>query len=126
MADLTQRDAGIIERDRMIQFSQYGAAAVVSLHDKSGALLRTVQKKWNRYRKTTRENVTYFRFRIVDSKAEFAADLKSVGDGGFLVVLGSRYRATKVTGWQPGESKIWTVDTNAEDAPSAEFFRAPV
>lgn len=125
MADLTQKDAAIIERDRLLQFSQYGTAAVVVLHDKRGESLRTIQRFWNRYRKTTRENATYFRFRIADSRSEYAADMRSLGDGGTLTVLGARYRVTKVEGWQPGESRIWTVTANAEDAPSQEFNRAP-
>jgi hypothetical protein len=125
MADLTQRDAAVIERDRLLQFSQYGTRAVVKLLDKRGNTLRTILRFWNRYRKTTRENATYFRFRIADPKGEFAADMRAVGDGGSLDVLGARYRVTKVETWQPGESRIWTVTTNAEDGPSSEFNSAP-
>lgn len=125
MADLTGRDAGIIERDRMLQFSQYGSRAVVKLFDKRGTELRTIPRFWNRYRKTTRDNVTYFRFRVADPKSEFAADMQKVGDGGFLEVLGSRYRPTEVKGWEPGESRVWTLNTNALDKPSVEFHRQP-
>lgn len=125
MADLTQRDAAYIERDRLLQFSQYGAAAVLILFDREGVELRRIPKFWNRYRKTTRDNATYFRFRIADFKSEYAADLRKVGDGGSLGILGARYRTTKVEAWEPGESKIWTVSTNKEDAPSASFYSAP-
>jgi hypothetical protein len=123
MADLTQRDAGLIERDRMVQFSQYGSRAVVILRDREGRELRTISRFWNRYRKTTRDNVTYFRFRVADAKDEFAADMRSAGDGGAFEVLGERYRVTKVERWKAGEPRVWTVTTNAEDGPASEFFR---
>lgn len=125
MADLTQRDAAIIERDRLLQFSQYGTAAVVVFYDKRGTEVLTVRRFWNRYRKTTRENATYFRFRVADFKSEYAAAIRAAGDGGSATVLDARYRITKAEGWQPGESRIWTVTANAEDAPSQEFNRAP-
>jgi hypothetical protein len=125
MADLTQRDAAVIERDRLLQFSQYGTAAVVILYDKRGNELRRIKRYWNRYRKTTRENATYFRFRIADLSSEYAADMRKVGDGGSLGVLGARYSTTKVEAWQPGESRIWTVTADATDGPSSNFNSAP-
>lgn len=124
MADLTQRDAAYIERDRLLQFSQYGAAAVVKLFDKEGNELRTVARLWNRYRKTTREQAVYFLFKIADLNSEFESDMRKLA-GGFLEVLKARYRVTRVTGWEPGESRIWNVTTNKTDAPAAEFYRAP-
>lgn len=126
MADLTQRDAAFIERDRLLQFSQYGAAAVVVLYDREGVELRRIKRLWNRYRKTAeRGTVVYYSFRIADLKEEFAEDFRKVGDGGSLGVLGAKYRATKVAGWEPGESKIWTVTTNKAEETSAEFNATP-
>jgi hypothetical protein len=125
VADLTERDAAIIERDRLVQFSQFGTLAVVKLYDKQGSFLREIPRKWNRYRKTTRDGAVWFLFRITDSKSEFGADLAKVGDGGFLEVMGARYRATEVRGWEPGESRIWNVNTNKLDKPSVEFHRQP-
>lgn len=123
MADLTQREAGLIERDRMLQFSQYGARAVLVFRDREGREVLKVARFWNRYRKTTRDNATYFRFRVADLKSEFAEGVRRAGDGGALEVLGERYRVTKAEGWKAGEPRVWTVTTNAEDAPSSEFFR---
>jgi hypothetical protein len=125
MADLTQRDAGLIERDRMLQFSQYGSAAVLKFFDREGREVLSVARYWNRYRKTTRDNVTYFRFRVADLRSAYAAAMKLAGDGGSVEILGERYRVTKLEGWKAGEPRVWNVTTNAEDAPASEFFRQP-
>lgn len=106
-------------------FSQYGRAAVLIFYDKQGAEVGRVARYWSRQRKTTRNNATYFRFRVADLKTEFAAAMRAAGDGGTVGVLGERYRLTKVEGWKAGESRIWTLTGNAVDAPTSEFFQAP-
>lgn len=143
MADLTMRDAAKVERDRLIQFSQYGSALRLRFYDREGALLREVRTYWNRYRKTTRENAVYYSFKIADFKREFASDLEAVGDGGQLGVflkaavppvapavvetppVEPRYRVSRVDGWEEGESRIWTVTADSIAATRAGNFRSP-
>lgn len=143
MADLTMRDAAKVERDRLIQFSQYGSTLRLRFYDREGALLREVKAWWNRYRKTTRENAVYYSFKIADLKSEYADDLRAVGDGGQLGVflraeippvapsviptpaVEPKYRVNRVDGWEEGESRIWTVTADSIAATRAGNFRSP-
>jgi hypothetical protein len=130
MADLTMRDAAKIERDRQVQFSQFGSRLRLRIYDSKGALLREVKTFWNRYRKTTRENVVYYSFKIADFKEAFEEDLVKAGDHGKLGVYTGdeepQYNVNRVDGWEVGESKVWTITTDSINSTKASsFFQRP-
>lgn len=125
MADLTRRDAAIIERDRMLQFSQFGRSAQLILRDKAGAEIRRIDRFWNRYRRTDKDLAVYFRIKVGDLRSEYEASMRICGDDGTADILGQIYRVQRIDGWQTGESRIWTITAVAREAIAAEFFQLP-
>lgn len=128
MADLTVRDAAIIERDRLLQFSQYGAAAKLALYDNEGTFLREIVRYWNRYRRTDKDNVVFYKFKVGDLKSEYLADMKKVGDEGRIGIpgLGALYQVSKVDGYEPGEGRVYVITARTIDPVIAtSFFQAP-
>lgn len=126
MADLTLRDAARVERDRLVQFSQYGPAAKLALYDSRGVLLREITRYWNRYRSFTKENGVVLKFKIGDLRSEYEADILTVADDGRVAIpyLNALYQVLRIDSFEPGESRIYKIEVSSvKSTLAASFFQ---